>query len=207
MLSDKDIALLKRIKEAPSNLSQDNIRTVYNKNFALIRELLESILDGSAIDVISGNANIEFPTNPDKRLQYVLKYNVATNKWVVSEFLGTQSILTNDDAIKIGSKHQHIVSEHMVVGSQSEVMVETGGELVVLLNTFQSLLYYEIGVTESLEIEYAVKFLGIGFNGTGDDVVVLINGNPISVGDDIMIGDELTLTGEDGVVHLNVERI
>lgn len=211
VISPRDMYLKKlmNIKEAPSNLSQDQIRSLFNKNFALIRDILDGILRGKALNIgdVNGANNILFPDGTDKRLQHVLKWDELKKKWVATEFIGTQNRLVSGEAVKIGAKHQHIVDGNMDVGYNSEVVIEQGGELVVLSGESTMSLSYIIGVTDEIEITNPSMFLGVKYSENGGVTTVLINGVAISNGHTLQVGDILTAEGTNGEILIAIYLI
>lgn len=200
MLNDKQIADLMDIKEAPSNLSQDAIRNLYNENFRKVRALLDQMYkDSQNNNNIVQNLNIVFPSSPDTRLQYVMKYNPELQKWVVAEFLGTQNVFENGDAVKVGSKHQHIVNESLQIGIGGEIIVDAGGEIVVNDSSSNIVLPYEIqDPLEEKSLPYDYLYVGINSSETSNIVSVTKNGSDVvNSGDTILSTDYITFsTGE-----------
>lgn len=215
MLSVSDINNLKNIKEAPSNLSQDKVRIQFNENFRIIRSLLEQILKSNQtnIDIVQ-NLNIIFPTNPDVRIQYILKYNQSIGKWMVTEFLGTQHILDIGEAVKIGNKHQHIVHKNMDIAVGAEAIINAGGELVVIDGSAETIISYTIlNPLQQLVLQDKYIFNGVVFNGTGNSLTITKNGSTaVNIDDIILPSDYITIgTGNlldvNSVIHISVTKI
>ena len=207
MLSGKLLQQFMDIKEVPSNVSQDNMRITYNDNFRKIRELISDLYtEVTNSNQIVNNISLLFPNRPDQRLQYILRYDKDADKWRVTEFLGTQNILDDGEAVRIGNKHQHIVYQRIDLTGNAEIIIDRGGELVVLENTLIENISYEIGVTPQISMPYDCEFIGVGYNGTGDNIEVLINGQPVPYDRMIHQNDILTINGNDGLVKLIVQK-
>jgi hypothetical protein len=216
MLSDKILADLMDIKQAPSNLSQDAIRVLYNENFRKIRVLLQTLYSDSLNNTnIIQNLNISFPQTPDPRLQYVMIYNPSIQKWVVSEYLGTQNLLEDGEAVKIGSKHQHVVNESMTIDNGAEVILEAGGELVVLDSSNTLVVPYEIkDPLEELSLQHDYMYNSINIGETVGNIEVLKNvgGDPVNNGDVIYSTDYLRISSDNPTdlnkkVYLSITKV
>lgn len=193
MLSVNEIKDLMDIKEVPSNLSQDKIRIVFNENFRKIRKLIEEMrLEAQTNISVIRNLNIIFPTSPDPRLQYVLKYNDDINKWMVVKFLGTQNVFEDGEAVEVGNKHQHIVHEVLSLGEGSEVILNSNSELVVLENTASIIVGYKIAdPPEQMQMPYEYIYDGIHYSETLETPTVYKNGliDEVNIGDVILPTD------------------
>lgn len=185
---------LRNIKECPSNISQDNIRTVFNENFSIIRGVLEllSVSVGSSNEIVN-NINILFPENPDERLQYIMKYDNITGKWLVTEFLGTQNKFTGSDAVKVGMKHQHIVNGNITLQDNSQVLVEEGGEVVVLKSRSETI----ISVSTTKPYVSTANMVYLGIFGSQPSGTINRNGAVLEQGDIVIPDDNITIEGVD----------
>lgn len=200
--------ILSGIKECPSNLSQDQIRIVYNENFNLIRKLLGAMVVKleSFGDVVK-NIDLLFPENPDERLQHIIKYDPTIEKWRVTEFLGTQNVFVGNDGVLVGGKHQHIVNNNLEMSDNSELIIREGGEAVILKGKTDMIIPIMSG-TAGYTSEANMIYVGT-YNGDYPDFTIMLNGNPIMQGDMVQIDDVITVTSssEEGIVLLRFETL
>lgn len=113
------------LKTAPSTLSQDRVRTLYNRNFELIRGYLER----QAALQVDQNTSIIFPITPEEGLYNMVYKN---GKWIVERFYGTQYKFGGNEILRVGSRHQYITFDSITFADNSHAIVEAGGQLIVL---------------------------------------------------------------------------
>lgn len=191
MALDKTSRKLREIKECPANLSQDNIRSVYNENFSILRTVIQEMQSkmGMSNDIVN-NLNIIFPENPDERLQYVMKYDNTLGKWVVTEFLGTQNKLTGNDAVKVGMKHQHIVNNMITVQDNAEIIVQEGGEVVALKGRTENVIRIDANMSyvSTANMIYMGTLMQVPSNvEVRNNGVVLTQGSVVSPSDTLTV--------------------
>jgi hypothetical protein len=115
------------IKTAPSTLSSDRVRSLYNQNFLLLKKFIDS----TKVEPPKQVTQLIFPANPVEGGTYNLKYQ--NGQWlVVRDDIGTQYRFTGNESLLVTDKHQHITYAQLLFEDNSSVVVESGGQLVVL---------------------------------------------------------------------------
>ena len=114
------------IKSAPSSLSADRTRTLYNRNF----ELLKKFIEKNTVQVKPESAQVLFPTGVIQEGKFDLYYE--NGEWLAKPYKGTQYIFDGVEKLSVGSKHQHITFGELRILENAEITVEGEGQLIII---------------------------------------------------------------------------